>query len=175
MKVSEYIADFLASQGVTHVFGVAGGGNSFMADAIAYHPKLKFVAMHHEQAAGFAAEGYARATGRLGVCLVTSGPGGTNALTALAACWLDHVPVLFLSGQSFTTQMIGNTGCRQIGVQEIDIVHGAMYWSKFTHFARYASELQVMLGMAPSKAFSDRHGPVWIDVPADVQNADLAA
>ena len=174
MKVSQYLAGFLASQGVTHIFGVAGGGNSFMADAIAYHPKLKFIAMHHEQAAGFAAEGYARATGRLGVCLVTSGPGGTNALTALAACWLDHVPVLFLSGQSFTNQMIGNTGCRQIGVQEIDILNGAKAWAKEATLLG-PNGIRVRLGLLCAYASHKRPGPVWIDVPADVQNADLPA
>ena len=173
MKVSEYIADFLAAQGVTHVFGVAGGGNSFMADAIAYHPKLKFVAMHHEQAAGFAAEGYARATGRLGVCLVTSGPGGTNALTALAACWLDHVPVLFLSGQSFTNQMIGDTGCRQIGVQEIDIVNGAQPWAKWVLVFEPTDNIKAMLVTAVAFTSTKRPGPVFLDVPADVQNGEM--
>ena len=173
MKVSQYLAGFLASQGVTHVFGVAGGGNSFMADAIAHHPKLQFVAMHHEQAAGMAAEGYARATGKLGVCLVTSGPGGTNAITALAGCWLDHVPVLFLSGQSFTRQMIDESGCRQIGVQEIDILNGVRPWTKYDEYIA-ASTCDYVLKEAVTLAFKDRAGPVWLDAPADQQNADVS-
>ena len=172
VKVADWLVGELAAHGVRHIFGVCGGGNIFLSDAIARSP-ITFVAMHHEQAAGMAAEGYARATGKLGVCLVTSGPGGTNAITALAGCWLDHVPVLFLSGQSFTRQMIDESGCRQIGVQEIDILNGVRPWTKYDEYIA-ASTCDYVLKEAVTLAFKDRAGPVWLDAPADQQTAEVS-
>ncbi|MBF0588886.1 MAG: hypothetical protein HQL53_07150, partial [Magnetococcales bacterium] len=121
VKLTHYLADQLAAQGVGHIFGVSGGGAMHLVDSFGSRPGIQYIATHHEQAAGMAAEGYARITGGLGAALVTSGPGSTNAITGVTGAWIESTPMLILSGQAKRADLIGDTGLRQNGVQEVDI------------------------------------------------------
>src|ERR1035441_9589544 len=122
VKLSDYVVQFVAREGVKHVFFLPGGGAMHLNDSLGHCAGLQFVAMQHEQAAAIAAEAYSRVTGGLSVAMVTTGPGSTNTVTGVAAAWLDSTPVLFLSGQVKRADIVGNRGLRQLGVQEIDIV-----------------------------------------------------
>ena len=173
MNVSEWIVEYLESLGVEHVFTVSGGGSIFLCDALARARRLRYVCCHHEQACGYAAEAYSRIKG-LGVALVTSGPGGTNIVSACAAAWLDSVPVLFISGQAFLNQTITNhPGLRQLGVQEINIVDIVRPITKFSIMCEKASLVPSQFEVAVRYATIPRMGPVWLDIPGDVQNARI--
>lgn len=173
MTVSDFIIEYLESLGVEHVFTVSGGGSIFLCDSLARANTMKYVCCHHEQACGYAAEAYARLKG-LGVCLVTSGPGGTNAVSACAAAWLDSIPVLFLSGQAFLNQTItGHPNLRQLGVQEINIIDIVKPITKFAMMITTPYSIKAYLKIALEDAQSGRPGPVWLDLPGDVQNARL--
>src|SRR5690348_4391617 len=126
MRVADYVMRFIAGEGVKHVFLVVGGGAMHLNDALARCPDLEYICNHHEQASAIAAEAYAKATNNLGVCLVTTGPGGTNAITGLAGAWLDSTPCLFISGQVKRADSMyrpdgTRLGVRQRGIQEVDI------------------------------------------------------
>jgi len=125
MKLSDYVFDFLTKLGIKHVFGVVGGANTHLADSLMKNPNIRFICTQHEQGAAIAAEGYARTKGELAVVSVTSGPGGTNALTGVIGQWIDSVPVLYLSGQvKYETTISSDPDCclRQLGDQEINII-----------------------------------------------------
>ena len=122
MNVSEYIMDRLAKEGVEKIFMVSGGGGMYLIEALGQNPNIKHVCNHHEQASVMAAEGYQRATQNLGVALVTTGPASTNALTGVCCAWNDSIPLLVLSGQAKTATLVGNTGMRQRGTHEVNIV-----------------------------------------------------
>src|SRR5262249_55176314 len=122
IKLADYVIDFVADQGVRHLFMLPGGGCMHLVDAVGRCPRLDFVCTLHEQACAGAADAYGQYTNTLGVCLVTTGPGGTNAITGVAGAWLDSTPCLFLSGQVKRPDMKGSSGVRQLGFQEIDIV-----------------------------------------------------
>mgnify|MGYP001563259600 CR=1 FL=1 len=176
MTVCDYIIEYLENIGVEHVFTVSGGGSIFLCDALARAKKMKYVkyvCCHHEQAAGYAGEAYARLRG-LGVTLVTSGPGGTNAVSAVAASWLDSVPHIFISGQAFLNQTIRyHKGLRQLGVQEINIVDIVRPITKYAVMCDTASDVPGQLKEAVKYAITPRCGPVWLDIPGDIQNASI--
>jgi acetolactate synthase-1/2/3 large subunit len=173
MTVSDYIIEFLEKAGVQHIFTVSGGGSIFLCDALARAKRIKYVCCHHEQGAGYAAEAYARLKG-LGVCLVTSGPGGTNTVSACASSWLDSVPVIFISGQAFFKQTITeHPGLRQLGVQEINIIDIVKPITKYSVMMRYPEQIDYVMKTALRIAQRPRRGPVWIDIPGDVQNARI--
>ncbi len=173
MTVSDYIIQFFEEKGVEFIFTVSGGGSIFLCDALARAKTMRYVSCHHEQAAGYAAEAYARIRG-LGVCLVTSGPGGTNAVSAAASAWLDSVPVVFISGQAFLTQTVTNhPGLRQLGVQEINIIDMVRPITKFSAMPPNADTLKQLLPYAVNTATMNRKGPVWLDICGDIQNASL--
>ena len=120
MRTADYIFQFLADRGVRDVFMVSGGGAMFLNDALGSEPRLRAVCTHHEQGAAIAAEGYARVTGGPAVVSVTTGPGGTNALTGVIGEWLDSQPVLYLSGQvkfPTTVASVPELPLRQLGDQ----------------------------------------------------------
>lgn len=175
MTVSDYIIEFLEAKGVTHVFTVSGGGSIFLCDALARAKKMKYVCCHHEQAAAFAGEAYARING-LGVTLVTSGPGATNAITGCAASWLDSVPHLFISGQAFYDQTIRHRaglnyqGLRQLGVQEVNIIPMVQPVTKWATVLTPHSNVEYELEQSVRIATTPRCGPVWMDIPGDTQN-----
>jgi len=125
VKLSDYVIDFLVRRGVKHVFMLPGGGAMHLNDSLgarAATGDISFVCNLHEQASSFASETYAKAIRGLGVCMVTTGPGGTNAVTGVTGAWLDSTPVLFISGQVKRPDLKGNSGVRQVGLQEVDIV-----------------------------------------------------
>jgi acetolactate synthase-1/2/3 large subunit len=163
----------IADEGVTDVFMVTGGGSIFLNDAVALNKRLNGVFCHHEIATTIAAEAYQRVKGGIGVALVTSGPGGTNAITGTAGAWLDSVPQLVISGQSFSKQTIGNTGTRQIGVQEINIIDMVKPITKYAVMVTDANEIRYHLEKALYLAKNGRPGPVWLDIPGDVQKAEI--
>ena len=176
--ISDLIIEFLEDKGIDHVFTVSGGGSIFLCDAVQRAKRMKYVACHHEQAAGYAAEGYARARNSVGACLVTSGPGGTNAASAVGAAWLDGIPLLFISGQAFLKHTItGKPGLRQLGVQEINIIDIVRPITKYARMigplTDIRGEMIQYLETAWSIMMTDRKGPVWLDVPGDIQNARI--
>lgn len=176
MRVSDYIADFLVKQGIDTVFLLSGGGMMHLLDGLACESRLKVVCHHHEQAAGMAAEGYARARGTLGICFATSGPGGTNLVTSIAGAWTDSTPVLYFTGQSKLSQTIqgsGLTHLRQFGTFEVDISSIVKPITKKSYFVRNAKEIPSILEEAVRLALSGRPGPVLIDIPVDIQGAQL--
>jgi len=168
MTVSDYIWDYLYNNGVTHVFYLPGGGNMHLVDALG-RSQITGVPMHHEQACGIAAIGYSQLKQSLGVCLVTTGPGGTNAITPCVAAWIDEVPILFISGQ-VPTHMMTNGEVRQKGPQEVPIaplVSQITCYSLVSFDGYIRSDLPFLL----DKSLSHPKGPVWLDVPLDVQSA----
>jgi len=170
MKLSDWVMAFIAKQGVKHVFMLPGGGAMHLVDSLGKSKELEYVAMLHEQAAGFAAEGYAEFN-KLGVCLVTSGPGGTNAVTACAAAWANSSPILFISGQ-VQRQDLKTQDQRFNGVQEIDIIEIVYPITKYCRRLMDADNAMQTFGLAVHEAISKRRGPVWIDIPLDVQAQD---
>jgi acetolactate synthase-1/2/3 large subunit len=140
-----------------------------LLDAMHQNPALTVVSMHHEQGAGFAAEGYARTSGRPAVALATSGPGATNLLTAVGSCYFDSIPVLFITGQVNRSEMRPEGRGRQGGFQETDIVAMAKPITKFACLVESADEFPRLLREAIAIATGDRPGPVLLDIPMDIQ------
>ncbi|MBM3555168.1 MAG: thiamine pyrophosphate-binding protein, partial [Alphaproteobacteria bacterium] len=171
VRLSDYLADFVAGMGVRNVYAVTGGGAMFLNDALGFHRDFGMVCFHHEQSAAMAAEGEARITGRPGVVHVTSGPGGTNALTGVAGAWIDSIPMLGISGQASLPTTIGKSGLRQRGVQEIDIVSIMKPVTKYAVMVEKAEDIRHHLEKAVHEAVSGKPGPTWIDVPTDIQAA----
>lgn len=178
MRVADYIWKTLADKGVRHVFLVTGGGAMHLNDALGLEKRIKYVCNLHEQACAMAAEGYARASGRPGVINVTTGPGGTNALTGVMGAWLDSVPMVIVSGQIKRATMI--TACphlklRQLGDQEYNIVDAVKPMTKFAKTVMSVEEVPQVLEDAWRICQEGRPGPVWIDVPLDIQAAECGA
>jgi acetolactate synthase-1/2/3 large subunit len=171
IKLSDYIMQFIADTGVRHVFMLPGGGAMHLVDSLGRNKTLSFVCNLHEQACAIAADAYSQYTNHLGVALVTTGPGGTNTITGVAAAWLDSTPVLFLSGQVKRSDMVENRGVRQIGFQEIDIVGLVKPITKYAVTVMDPASIRYHLEKAVHLATHGRPGPVWIDVPLDVQAA----
>ncbi|HEY3444744.1 MAG TPA: thiamine pyrophosphate-binding protein [Myxococcales bacterium] len=173
MKLSDYVFEFVASQGVKHVFLVPGGGAMHLNNSLGSRSDITFVCTAHEQASAIAAEAYARVTNNLGVALVTTGPGGTNAVTGVDAAWLDSTPCLFISGQVKRADLKKDSGLRQLGVQETDIVSIVSSITKYAVTVTDPKTIRYHLERAVYEARSGRPGPVWIDIPLDVQAADV--
>ena len=176
MRVADYIWKTLADKGVRHVFLVTGGGAMHLNDALGLEKRIKYVCNLHEQACAMAAEGYARASGTPGVINVTTGPGGTNALTGVMGAWLDSVPMVIVSGQIKRATMI--TACphlklRQLGDQEYNIVDAVRPMTKFAKTVMSVEEMPQVLEDAWRICQEGRPGPVWIDVPLDIQAAEM--
>ncbi len=170
-KLSDYVFQFIADQGVKHVFMLPGGGAMHLNDSVGRTPGIEYVCTLHEQAAAIAAEAYARVTNNLGVALVTTGPGGTNAVTGVAAAWYDSTPCLFISGQVKRADMAGESGLRQLGVQETDIVSIIKPITKYAVTIMEPESIRFHLEKAIYLAKNGRPGPVWVDIPLDVQAA----
>jgi len=173
MKLSDYVMKFITRQGVKHIFMLPGGGAMHLNDSAGHTPGLDFVCNLHEQACAVAAEAYARVTGHLGVALVTTGPGGTNAVTGVAAAWLDSTPCIFISGQVKRADLVGTSGVRQSGLQELDIVKIVGSITKYAVTVTEPTDIRYHMERAVYMARSGRPGPVWIDIPLDVQAAEL--
>jgi acetolactate synthase-1/2/3 large subunit len=172
LKLSDYIFEAIADAGVEHVFFLPGGGSMHLVDSLG-RSRVRPILMLHEQAVAIAAEAYSRVTGNLGVALVTTGPGGTNALTGVAGAWIESTPMLVVSGQVKRADLTGERGVRQLGVQEVDIVGLAR---QITKSARLISDPQMVRTEVEGALHTARHGrpgPVWLDVPLDVQATDV--
>lgn len=173
VKIANYIADFFAERGVKHVFTVTGGGAMHLNDALGHSEKLTCIYNHHEQACAIAAEGYARLTGRVAAVCVTSGPGGTNALTGVLGGYQDSIPMFIVSGQvkRQTTTWSTDVPVRQLGDQEFQIVTCAKTMTKYAHMVTDPEEIRYHLEKAWYLCMHGRKGPVWLDIPIDVQAA----
>lgn len=172
IRVADYIAQHLQSIGVRKVFLLSGGGMMQLLDALARVPGIQYVCHHHEQAAAMAAEGYARQSGSIGVCYVTSGPGAPNTLTGVIGAWLDSTPMLVISGQAKLTQ----TNCyrqihglRQLGAYDVNSVSIMEPVTKYAIMLTEARSVRYHLEKAVHLATTGRPGPVYIDVPLDIQ------
>ena len=170
-KIGRFCCKIFGEKKIDTIFTVSGGGSIFLCDALYNSKKIKYISHHHEQAASFAAESYARAKNDVGCCFVTTGPGGTNAVTGVSSAWIDSIPVIFISGQVFLNQTIQKTKKRQIGVQEINIIDIVKPITKFSKMITDANSINYYLEKAFHFAKSGRPGPVFIDIPADIQNA----
>lgn len=168
MKVSDYIIQFLADLNIEKVFYITGGGAMHLNDSLGRNPDIEGVCMIHEQGAAIAAEAYARVHEGYGACLVTSGPGGTNALTGLAGAYMDSIPVFFISGQ-VKRDDLRTPGLRQFGIQEVDILSMAEAYAKYAVQLREPERIRYELEKAAAIAVNGRPGPVWLDVPLDIQ------
>ncbi|MGC2252150.1 MAG: thiamine pyrophosphate-binding protein, partial [Acidobacteriaceae bacterium] len=173
-KLSDYLVQFVADQGVKHVFLVTGGGAMHLNESLSRCKAIEPVCNSHEQASAICAEAYAKATNSLGVAMVTTGPGGTNAVTGVAGAWLDSTPVLFISGQVKRPDRMFDAdgkplGMRQLGVQEVDIVSIVRPITKYAVTVLDPYSIRYHLEKAAYLARTGRPGPVWIDVPLDVQ------
>jgi acetolactate synthase I/II/III large subunit len=173
MKASDYIAEFLGRQGVTHVFEVVGGMISHLVDSMYVKGSPKLVSMHHEQAAGFAADVMGRITGVPGVAMATSGPGGTNLLTGVGSAHFDSSPTVFITGQVNREEKKGTRPIRQLGFQEADIVSMAKPITKAAWSVDDPTELPAVLCSAFELSTSGRPGAVLLDIPMDVQRAQV--
>jgi acetolactate synthase-1/2/3 large subunit len=173
MKLSDWVAQFLAGKGIGHVFAITGGASLHLIDSIARTPGIDYVCPAHEQAGAMAADAYARVTGAPGCAIATSGPGATNLLTGVICSWFDSVPVLYLTGQVTTFRLKGETGVRQMGFQETDIVDMARPVTKYAALVRDWRMVRVELERALAVATSGRPGPVLVDLPDDLQRMDI--
>lgn len=176
MRVVDYIAQRLVEHGIKDVFMVTGGGAMHLNDALGNYPGLTFYCNHHEQACAIAAEGYFRATGKLPVVNVTTGPGGTNALTGVLGQWLDSIPAIYISGQvkwETTIYSCSDIGLRQLGDQEGDIINIVKPITKFAEILKNPYDVKRILDKAIYIATHGRPGPVWIDIPLDVQATNI--
>ena len=175
IRLADYVADFLVSKGVTDVFSVVGGGAMHLNDALGHHENLKVTYNHHEQACAIAAEAYARLDNKIAAVCVTTGPGGTNALTGVVGGWLDSIPMFVISGQvrydttaryalSYT-----ETPLRAMGDQEYDIVKSVEHMTKYATMIEDPKDIRYALEKGWHLATTGRPGPVWIDIPVNFQ------
>jgi acetolactate synthase-1/2/3 large subunit len=175
MKLSNWVADFLAAHGVRHAFMVTGGGAMHLNHSIGTHKDIESVFNHHEQACTMAAEAYYRLTNRLPVVNVTSGPGGTNAITGVYGAYVDSIGMLVISGQVKIETTVRYTGLplRQYGDQELDIEELVRPITKYVHMVTDPKSIRYHLEKALYLATSGRPGPCWLDIPLDVQAAQI--
>ena len=174
IKVAKYVSEFLVKNGITDCFMVTGGGAMHLDDAIGHQEGLHCTFNHHEQACAIAAEGYTRMTGKLAAVCVTSGPGGTNAITGVMGGWVDSIPMFILTGQvkrETTIWSCPDLGLRQLGDQEFDITHSVANMTKYCVMVTDSRDIAYHLEKALYLSRKGRGGPVWLDIPLDVQAA----
>ena len=175
MKASDYIVAFLEEQGIEYVFGYQGGMITHLVDSLSKSSKVKFIQCYHEQSAAFAAEGYARATGKFGVCITTSGPGATNTITSIGNAYFDSIPVLYITGQVNSFEYKYDSPVRQKGFQETDIVSIVKPITKYAVLCDDAKLLASELRKSVAIMTGGRKGPVVLDLPMNVQRAELTS
>ena len=176
MRLSDYVIQFLRdSYKVDTFFTLSGGGCIFLMDSLGTIENVKYIANHHEQASALAAEGYARMHNKIGCCIVTSGPGGTNTLTGVLCSWLDSIPMIVISGQvnkEMTTNYT-NLPLRQLGDQEFNIIDSVKNMTKYAVQVNDPNTIKYHLDKACKLATSGRPGPVWIDLPLNIQSSNI--
>ncbi len=176
MRVADYVFQFLADRGTRHVFFVSGGGAMHLNDALGKQKQIRYICNLHEQACSIAAEGYARISNLPGVVNVTTGPGGTNAVTGVMGAWVDSIPMFVVSGQVKTSTTIAacpELKLRALGDQEINIVDIVKPITKYAVMVEDANEIRYHLEKAYYEAVNGRPGPVWVDIPLNVQCAEI--
>jgi len=173
VRLADWLMAALHDLGITQAFMVAGGGAMHLNDALGFTEGIDVVATLHEQGASLAADAYARQAGRPALCLVTGGPGGTNAITGVTSAWVDSVPMIVVSGQAKRPDLVGTTGVRQRGVQEIGIVPMVRSVTKSAVTLMRPERVRYEVERAYHLATTGRPGPVWIDIPLDVQGAQI--
>ena len=176
MKAADALTKFLIAHQVQTCFELVGGMITHLLDSFATSGEFNIISMHHEQSAAFAAEGVARQTkGKtVAIAMGTSGPGATNLLTGIGSCWFDSVPCLFITGQVNTFELKGDRAIRQQGFQELDIVEVARSLTKYSVRVDHVNDLLPSLHKALSLALGGRMGPVLLDIPNDIQRADIS-
>ena len=176
IKTAKYISEFLVKNGITDCFMVTGGGAIQLDDALGHQAGLHCVFNHHEQGCAIAAEGYARYSGKIAAVCVTSGPGGTNAITGVMGSWLDSVPMFVISGQvkrETTIWSVPELQLRQLGDQEFNIINSVSNMTKYAVMVTDPQGIAYHLEKALYLALNGRRGPVWLDIPLDVQSAQI--
>lgn len=173
MKISDYVIDYIADLGVDKVFCVTGGGAMHLNNSLGSSKKMSGVFMLHEQGASISAESYARVNEGYGCCLVTSGPGATNAITGLVGAYIDSIPVIFISGQAKRADLVGDQKIRQFGIQEVNIISMVSSYSKYAVQIKNPEDIRYELEKASFIAMDGRPGPVWIDIPLDIQASNV--
>ena len=180
IRLADYVADFLSSRGVTDCFTVVGGGAMHLNDAFGHHSKIKCTYNHHEQASAIAAESYARLNNRIAALCVTTGPGGTNAITGVVGGWLDSIPMFVISGQvrydttaRYASNFTGGLPLRAVGDQEFDITKSVGCMCKYAEMLEKPEDIRYMLEKAWHLANTGRKGPVWIDIPVNYQGMTI--
>lgn len=174
-RVADIIMEILVKKGITDCFGVVGGGAMHLDNALALNNDIHKYFNHHEQASAMAAEAYARISGRMAAVCVTSGPGATNTLTGVMGCWQDSLPMLVLSGQVRYEISVERSGLplRYRGMQEFDIIHSVQNMTKYAVMVTDPLAIRRELVKAIDIALNGRRGPVWLDVPLDIQSAQI--
>jgi len=173
MKLSDYVADFLAKKGILHAFVVTGGASVHLIDSIAKHPNIEYICLQHEQAAAMAADAYSRVGDNFGVAISTSGPGATNMLTGICSAYFDSVPVIYITGQVSTFRSKKGTGVRQVGFQETDVIPMFQSVTNYAVQIEDAKRIRYELEKACYMAKNGRPGPVLIDIPDNLQREDI--
>lgn len=174
VRVADYIADFIYKQGVSDVFMLTGGGSIYLDDGVACNKNLKVICVRSEATAPMMAEAYSRLNHELGVVYVTTGPGGTNAISGLVEAWVDSAPILIISGQvqrNLTSYNSGIKNLRSFGIQELNIIEIVKSITKYAEIVNDPGTIRYHLEKAVHLAKSGRPGPVWLDIPLDVQSA----
>jgi acetolactate synthase-1/2/3 large subunit len=174
MRAADYLMSRLADAGIEHVFLLPGGGAMYLDDALVLEKRLVPIPCHHEQACGIAAEAWGRIRGSFGVALVTTGPGATNVITPVAGAWLESLPMLVVSGQVKRADRLSGRALRQGGVQEVDIVPMVEPITKYAVTIDDPRQIRYHLERALHEMLTGRQGPVWLDIPLDVQGAAVS-
>jgi len=173
MKLSDFVIQLLVEKDIRTIFLVSGGGIMHLVDSIGKNSTMRYYCNYHEQACAYSAEVFSRVTGKVGACLVTTGPGGTNALSGVASAWVDSIPILVLSGQVRRDLIADYTKIRQLGPQEGNVVEMARPITKYAITLIDPQKIRYELEKALYMAVSGRPGPVWIDFPLDVQGSEI--
>lgn len=171
MRVSDYVVEFLVEKGIQDLFMVSGGGIMFLTDAVGLNPKIRYYCNYHEQACVVAAEGYARLRNGVGACLVTTGPGAANAISALPAAFVDSIPLMVIAGNVKRELIADFDKLRQLGPQEANTVAMAKPVTKYAKSIRDPHTIRYEMEYAYAQATSGRPGPVFLEIPVDVQGA----
>src|SRR3989338_5001087 len=173
MKLADFVINYLADLGIDKMFVVSGAADAYLIDAFSRTDKTKYVATMHEQAAGFAAEWYAKVKGLPGVAIATSGPGGMNLVTPIGNCFYDSVPALFITGQINSDFLRTDPSIRQVGFQETDIVSITSPVTKYSKLIRKVEDVRYELEKAFFLTTDGRPGPVLLDIPMNIQKMEI--
>lgn len=173
MKLSDYVFQYIKSLGIDHVFYLPGGGAMHLDDSLGHTEGIKSICMLHEQACAIASEAYSRIKENYSCCVITAGPGVTNTFTGLAAAWLDGTPIIFISGQAKRDDLVGEQGIRQFGIQELNVAKIVAPFTKYSVLVTDPQKIKYELQKATALCREGKPGPVWLDIPLDVQATNI--